>query len=270
MDEYLRLISHFGIHFLHGYPSAIAILAAHAVRRAWHPPDTLIGVLPISESLLFHQRELIQRAFGGIAVLPFYGQSEKVAIAGEVPGVPDCYEFEPLYGHVELVSDDGEAIVKPGQVGRIIATGFLSRAMPLLRYDTGDTAELVRLATYDNCQRMRVRAIRSRWGQEFLVGRNGALISIAAINVHSPVYVRMREFQFYQERAGEADVIVVPLPGYKDADIQPFIDEISSKVGASIQFRLRLSSSTATNTRGKRPFVVQRLDTRQYMTPQSE
>jgi len=261
MDRYLELIADYHVDFIHGYPSAVSMLASHAKRIGWSPPAKLIGVFPISESFLPHQRALIEEAFGGIKIMMCYGLSEKSAIAGELPDSPGVYEFEPLYGITELVNDDGFPITAIGSVGRIVSTGFVSTAMPLLRYDTGDIAELVQLPSKENCYRMRVKNIRSRWAQEFVVGRNNALISISAINIHSPVYARIQAFQFHQHTPGEVSVKVVPLPGEKKEDIEPFVSEIQAKVGESVKFSLEITDALALNKRGKRRFIIQKLDT---------
>ncbi len=270
MDDYLRLITEYKIQFIHGYPSAISILANHAKRTAWEPPASLIGVLPISESLFPYQRKTILNAFGKVAISSFYGLSEKVAIAGELATEPETYEFEPLYGYAELVNDEGETITRIGETGRIVGTGFVSQAMPLLRYDTGDSAELVRLPSRDNCHRLRVKSIRSRWGQEFIVGSNGALISMTAINIHSPVYARIQDFQFYQDTPGEATVRIIPIPGQESENIKPFIDDIQAKVGASVRFTMDLCDEIATNERGKRVFIDQRIDIDPYLSEPSD
>lgn len=264
MDGYLKQISARGIHFLHGYPSAISILARHALRTGWKPPATLGGIIAISEPLFVHQRELMQKAFPGVTITAPYGLSEKVAYASEALDLPGHYDFEPLYGYTELVDDQGTPVTEPGRTGRIVATGFLSQGMPLLRYDTGDVATLVRLPNPENIYRLRVRSIRPRRGQEFLVGRNNALISIAAINIHSPIYARIREFQFFQDTPGEAQIRVVPADGYGQKDLEPIIDEIQRKIGTTIKFRLVLSEAIGANTRGKKLFIDQRLDVGRY------
>lgn len=260
MDRYLDQICSRGIHFLHGYPSAISIFANHVLREGRRLPIAIQGIIAISESLFDHQREVILRAFPGARILCQYGQSEKVAYAAEVPGIPDLYEFEPLYGYVELVDEKGESVREAGRVARLVATGFISNGMPLLRYDTGDLAELVRLPSRENAFRLQVRSIRSRWNQEFLVGRGKSLVSIAAINIHSPIYSRIREFQFFQDRPGLAQVRVVPVDGYGVDDVRPFVEEIQEKVGSVIRFELVVRRSIGSNMRGKRPLVDQKLD----------
>lgn len=260
MDEYLQLIKDYKVRFIWGYPSAIHILAKHALRTGWRTPANLMGIFAISETLYPHQKEIIHQAFVNIKVLTSYGLSEKSAIAGELPTESGTYEFEPLYGITELVDDLGAPISEPGQAGRLIGTGFISTAMPLLRYDTGDVAEFVRAAATENCYRLRLRRIRSRWAQEFIVGSGGALISIAAINIHSPVYAKVRSFQYFQDTPGFVKVRVVPVDGYGEEHIAPFVEEIQQKVGEGVKFSLELVSELNRNLRGKQRFIDQRLD----------
>jgi len=260
IEQYLELLKRYKIRYIWGYPSAIVQIANFALANSWKPPASLKGVIPISETLYSHQRSAIAKAFQSDNILSSYGLSEKVAIAGELPGQPDVYEFEPLYGITELVDDEGASIDEIGRVGRIVGTGFISTGMPLLRYDTGDVGELVRKATRANKHRLRLKGIRSRWGQEFIVADNGALISIAAINIHSPAYSKIQQFQFYQDTPGEAKVLVVPVSGSGREDLVPFVSEIQRKVGSHVEFSLEITKTIPRSERGKQRFIDQKLD----------
>lgn len=259
MDRYLRLIEDYRINFLHGYPSAITILAAHARRQGWRPPASLLGVLPISESLFAYQREIIREAFGGVGVQPFYGLTEKVAFAGEVEGEPDVYEFEPLYGYTELVTGEGEPVTRVGETGRIVSTGFINAAMPLFRYDTNDTGTLVQRPSLENGFRLRVRGIRSRWNQDFLVGRDGELISVTAINIYHPAYPNVRTFRFVQDTPGIATLQLVPAPGTGDDELSSFVRGIQDRLGTGLVLRREILDEIPANARGKRGLIDQRL-----------
>ncbi|HEY2787281.1 MAG TPA: hypothetical protein VGJ05_20145, partial [Fimbriiglobus sp.] len=83
LPAYLDALVRFRPGYLHGYPSAIAILAEYCNRHAV-PADRLRlhAVLLGSESLYPDQRELIERAFGTRAY-SWYGHSERVILAGE-------------------------------------------------------------------------------------------------------------------------------------------------------------------------------------------
>lgn len=42
--------------------------------------------------------------------------------------------------HIEILKEDSDEHVAPGEIGRVIVTDMYSHAMPLIRYDTGDLA----------------------------------------------------------------------------------------------------------------------------------
>ena len=182
-----------------------------------------------------------------------------VMFAGEVPGEPDVYQFEPLYGVTELVDDEGRPIRDPGGQGRIVGTGLISRGMPMLRYDTGDRAVLVRPPSHDNAYRLRVRGITSRWNHEYLVTKQGSLVSIAALNIHSRAYADVQEFQFFQDTEGLAILRVVPRAGVSVEALTRLASDFQGKVGSGLRIDLETVEGIATNARGKRAFIDQRL-----------
>ena len=259
MDLYLDMIEQRGIAYLHGYPSAIEILCRHIWRRGWEPKRPIRGVFPISEPIYTYQRDVIRAALPQAVIAPFYGLSERVLFASEVEGNEDVYDFEPLYGHAELIDDNGAPVTQAGMRGRVVSTGFLSTGMPFIRYETGDTAELVQSPDEANAWRLRARAITPRRQPEFLVGAEGNLIVTPTIvPVHPSKFFGVSEFQFYQDAPGRCLIKVVPSCGEQEARL--FLEELQSRVGAAIRFELKLVAELAGNARGKRPFIDQRLD----------
>jgi phenylacetate-CoA ligase len=261
MDEYLALLHRFRVAWIHGYPSAIALLAAHAEKRGWRPPSSLRGVLPISEELLPRQRKVIRRGLGVRTIAPFYGLSEKVALAGEVPGAEDEYAFEPLYGVTELVDDDGTPLDRPGRQGRIVGTGFVSTGMPLIRYDTGDLGDLIELPSRDNGWRLRVANIVSCKPQAFLVTREGGLMTPKVLY---PENRAAREFRFVQEREGEVRLLVVPEEGVARDELEELVRAINATAAGLVVVRLEVVDELAPTARGKRRHVEQHLDLTSY------
>lgn len=114
--------------FLQGYPSALAALASLAgpCDTAWQPK----AVLYSSEPMYSHQREAIA-AFVEAPVRGLYGCAERIVSAAE------C-----THGGLHLSVIDGYV---EGQFGDAcdarpaLITGLLSRAMPLIRFELGDT-----------------------------------------------------------------------------------------------------------------------------------
>ena len=52
-----------------------------------------------------------------------------------------CGTYHPAEGHLILeILDDSDRPVRPGKMGRVVVTPLFNRAMPLVRYETGDYA----------------------------------------------------------------------------------------------------------------------------------
>ncbi len=259
MDEYLGLMTRYRIAFVHGYPSAITLLARHASRAGWRPPSTLRGVLPISEPVLPDQRRAIREGFGPIPVVPFYGLTEKVAFAGEVQGEPDVYDFEPLYGLAEIVGPDGRPLA-PGQRGRLVGTGFVSTGMPLIRYFTGDRATVVQTPSPSNCWRLRVKDIASDSQPFYLVTAEGGLTPRKGLTYNRVA----RDYQIVQREPGRATLRVVPEAGIDRRDVEAFARDVAADSGGLLTFDVEVVSEIPAGARGKRRYIEQHLDLADY------
>lgn len=263
MDEYLDLVSRYRIAFIHGYPSAIALLAQHARHVGWSAPSRLKGVLPISEQLLPSQRELFHEGFGAVSVVPFYGLTEKVAFATEAPDAAGEYSFEPLYGIAEVVDADGRP-VGSGERGRLVGTGFISMGMPLIRYYTGDLATLVETPSPGNCWRLRVKDLTPARRHEYLVTTEGGLISPTVAYTHNRV---VREFRFVQDEPGRATLLVVPLGAPSQEELEDVERRINTIAGGLFVVGIEVVGEIEPGPRGKRRFVEQHLDLSEFGVP---
>jgi phenylacetate-CoA ligase len=200
-----------GCRYIHGYPSAIAILLRYVRSNNDDFGPSVRGVFPVSEPLGEGLQTELANAFPNAMVVPFYGLTEKVAIAG----VPrnrevDGYEFHPLYGYAELLDEENQAVVTAGRPGRIVSTGLLSTGMPLIRYETGDRAILVHSENLAQNQWLTVDSIGPRRGVDVLHGKDGTEISTTGLTAHSSAYLRIQAFQFSQSAPGFATLHVVP------------------------------------------------------------
>jgi phenylacetate-CoA ligase len=259
MRGYREQICALGIRFVHGYPSAIAIFAEFLVRTGGQLPQ-VEGVFPTSERLYASQLEIIAQAFVGARIVPFYGLSEKNVFACARVDDPDVYDLDPLYGYAELLDQHGAPVTVVGERGRLVSTGLIFHGMPFIRYDTGDTAELVALPDVGNGYRLAVRGITPKHGTEFLLGSSGALIGVKGIisNLQGTAY-GIREYQFYQDTRGEVLVRIVPLAD-ETADFSAYRDLLARKMAGELRVSVEVVDHIALTGRGKRKLVEQRLD----------
>ena len=82
LGSYVEQILAFSPTYLHGYPSAIDVLAEYVLRHELTPKLQAIKAIFLgSEGVTKQQRERMKRAFGS-RVYSWYGHSERVILAG--------------------------------------------------------------------------------------------------------------------------------------------------------------------------------------------
>lgn len=130
---YIQELERFDPQIIQAYPSSVAFLAEWLNSNGnGYQGRELKGIVTSSESLSTDQQESIERAFG-VRVFDWYGQFERVAAIGTCEH--GRRHIISDYSHVELAPVDGGLF-------EIIGTGFNNKAMPLIRYRTGDFVTL--------------------------------------------------------------------------------------------------------------------------------
>jgi phenylacetate-CoA ligase len=229
------------------------------------PRRPIKGIMPVSEPLFPHQRTLIRKVLGDVPFACFYGLSEKVLFAIEVPGQDGVYDFNPLYGLAELVDAAGEPVTEPGREGRVVGTGFLSTGMPFIRYDTGDFARLVALPTPDNGQRLRVASLTPRRKPGFLVALDGSrVVTTALTSEHESFFKGIAEFQFYQDTPGHVIIRYILAADGTASDIARLVDDLETRSLNRLHYSTEAVTQIARGRDGKRAFIDQRLDFADY------
>jgi phenylacetate-CoA ligase len=262
---YLDLIDARGVQYIYGYASAIELFCRQMLHLGRAPRRPIKGIMPISEPVYDHQRRVIASALGNPPIACFYGLSEKVLFAAEVPGTAGIYEFNPLYGLAELVDHKGAPVTEVGGEGRLVGTGFLSMGMPFIRYETGDFARLVQLPTPGNGQRLRVSDLTPRRKPSFLVARDGSRVVTTDLTPENwNAMEGIAEFQFYQDQPGEVLIRYVLGEGGQPEDAARMASELESRCHRRICFKTQPVDQIATGRHGKRAFIDQRLDIARY------
>jgi len=120
------------------YASNLHFLAMHCREQGIALP-ALEHVISMGEALSGETREECHRAWGA-PVIDAYSAQEVGAIALQCPDF-ERYHVQAETIFVEVVDDRGEPC-RPGETGRVLVTPLNNFAMPLLRYEIGDHAEI--------------------------------------------------------------------------------------------------------------------------------
>ncbi|MCA9078375.1 MAG: phenylacetate--CoA ligase family protein [Planctomycetaceae bacterium] len=125
-------------HYLVTYPSALKALAQHCEEQGHHLTN-LRNIRTFGEVLDPSVRELCRRVWN-VSVADTYSTVETGFLALQ------CSDHEHLHVMSEdvlmEVLDDDDRPCQPGETGRVVVTTLNNYAMPLLRYDIGDYAEV--------------------------------------------------------------------------------------------------------------------------------
>lgn len=240
------------LRWLHGYPSLLALLARVGIDAGMSGLSDVKWITIGAENLLASQVEVIKRMFG-VAPKQHYGLAEAVANISECPA--GRLHVDEDFSVVEFVprSDGGEGY-------RIVGTTLDNRAMPLLRYDTGDIALLPDDPNERcSCGRMGrlVKAIDGR-KEDYLVLSDGSLVG--RIDHLFKDATSVTEAQVVQRKRGEAIFRIVRAEGYATKDEDALRREVTDRFGDRLGISFEYVDALPRSSRGKLRLVVSEMD----------
>jgi len=145
---------------------------------------------------------------------------------------------------------------------KIIATSYWNAAMPLVRYETGDSLMVPR--SYDDSAvadvalgRRPFLRLEGREG-EYLLTEDG--VRIIGLN-HIPRDLNnVLQLQLVQQDLGAVTINVVALPAFSKLDAGQILQQARAKIPASIEITLNVVDRLTLNAAGKAPFVLRMMN----------
>ncbi len=209
--------------YLLTYPSSAAELALAARRRGVRL-EGLAEIRTLGELLPPETREVVQEVFG-VPVKDVYSSDEAGYMALECP-VTGRYHVQSENIVLEVVRENG-APCAPGEVGRVLVTGLHSYAMPLVRYEIGDYAEMGEAGEVCACGRSLPTLNR-------IIGRARNALRTADGGRFFPAFglrgqretAKILQFQMVQKRFDLLEarlVVVAPLDAAEEAVLRKLI-----------------------------------------------
>jgi phenylacetate-CoA ligase len=249
LEHYARELARPGYAFWQGYPSSLSLVAAwiadHGFDLGAAAPR---AVFTSSESLLELQREQIARAVRA-PIGDRYGHSEFAVSAVTCP--EGRHHVDTEFCIVEIdPREETAAWVR----GEILATGFANRAMPLLRYRTGDVATLLKRAS---CPCGRQRPVLERIDgriEDYVVTPDGR--RVGRMDHVFKDALEVKEAQILQPALDRLVIRLVPRPGFDAAARAGLERELRERLGAEIALEFELVDAIPRLPNGKFRAVV--------------
>jgi phenylacetate-CoA ligase len=251
---YLEEMQRSGAPWIHGYPSMVALVAAHALEQRIEIPVRWVTLG--AENALPQQEQLIERAFG---VKPFqhYGLGEAVANVSMCP--ERSLHVDEDFAATELLPQaDGRC--------RLIGTNLSNPAFPLLRYDSGDLA----LPAQRGCGCGRPGRVLERLDgrlEDYVITKSGA--RLGRLDHVFKDMQNVREAQLRQSRAGQVSIALVRGARWSARDEAELRAEFRKRVGDELEFEIEYVEALERTGREKLRFVVSTLEQGKISAPQA-
>jgi len=170
---------------------------------------------------------------------------KKVALAVDVDA-NDMFKVFTSYGYPRSV--DGE----------LVATSFVNKALPLINYRTGDSAEIVEDDKY-----IYLKGLKGRWGKDFVYLDQNKKIPTASINLHSRIQNEILFYQIVQKEFGRLLIKVLPKSNstFSASEIQKVLENEMKKNLQDFDVIVKIvrDSEIQRSVRGKMIMLVQEL-----------
>ena len=230
-----------GFSYLHGYPSAIrdliSLLGPERCRELFSDCKVILAV---SENVYEPDVKYIESATGS-RLASFYGHSERAC-------------FAPYYKDKALWVPNALYGVSEAQKSKLIVTGFINNAMPLIRYDTDDEVNVPSDGVFKVGYGF--GRVNGRWNQDYMVGKSGQKITMTALNSHIEEFKFVRKFQFVQTIRGFCVVKIVWTDDPGGNILNKIVDEFRNKCGNELNITSQIVKDIPLSNNGKHAFII--------------
>lgn len=210
--------------------------------------NKLRGVRALGETLGSEVRAACHEAWG-VPLVDMYSAQEIGYIALQCPENENVYHVQAENLYVEIVDEEGRPC-KEGEIGRVLITTLHNFAMPLLRYEIGDYAEVGAPCT---CGRT-LPVLSSVMGRQrnMLVLPNGAKswpsLGTSALADKLPI---IRQFQFVQKSLDRIEARLVTDRQLSNDETSFFVDVLQKSMNYPFKIELKYVENIPRSKGGK-------------------
>ena len=244
LRAYVEQFNRFQPEFVRGYPSSIYIFAQFAASEGLtvHPPR---AVLSSSETLAPEMKSTIERGLQ-CPVFDWWGSNERIATACQCEQ-RELYHINAEGGHLEFLPQQDAT---GSTVYRIVGTGLINHAMPLIRYDMGDLA----IPTDRLCPCGRglpcIERILGRVNDLIVTGDQKSVPSVRFYTLFE-TYDKIRQFQVVQTAPNAVTVRLVRARELTDTDLAGLRQKLNRFLGECVAIEFEFIEEIKPEPSGK-------------------
>ncbi|OVE79713.1 hypothetical protein BVY01_01690 [bacterium I07] len=253
IHDYADLLRKYRVKLWRGHAPAMHLLASLLKEAGIHDTKPKC-ITPSGVAVQSYQREFLED-WAGVPVCDAYDLAERCTTIRQCP--EGGYHISAELGIVEILKDNC-IHAKPGQEGRIIATGLHNYAFPLIRYDTRDFA----IQSDRGCACGRtlplVESITGRV-DDYIINTQGMPIT----GLHFAFYAAkgIKIAQIVQTRLNELDLYVVTTESWNNQNQSCIIAEIKKFAGSTMKVIVHKTDKIPYQQPGKKfKFIICKIE----------
>ncbi|MDX1362812.1 MAG: CoF synthetase [Arenibacter latericius] len=179
------------------YASALDTIVKYLDRNPTNLLNTgIISVIAMSETLEDYTKSALKKIFG-CPVVSRYANIENGIIAQQTSEFQNNFMLNLGSFHIEVLDLQDDVPVKNGETGRIVITDLFNKAMPLIRYDTGDLGVLGKEENEGRTHYI-FKKIEGR-KMDMIYNTRGEILSSYVISGIMWEYTELKQYQFIQK-----------------------------------------------------------------------
>jgi phenylacetate-CoA ligase len=250
---YLRKLESFKPVAVEGFPSTLYAMAM--LLSSQNRTFPVKAAFTTSEMLHAAQRQAIERVFQ-CKVFDYYGMAERVVFATE------CEHHTGLhvnadFGIAEVLKEQNEP-ARPGERGRLVATGLHNYSMPLIRYRTSDVTAIEE-ATCSCGRAFPLMTTHAARDVDIITTPDGRLISAAVLDQLIKSMESVAESQLVQEELNRLRFCVVRGSAYKEEDMTYLVRQLKYRLGEDMKIEVEFMESLPSSPSGKFRWVTSKV-----------
>jgi phenylacetate-CoA ligase len=243
VKEYYNEIIKRQIKWLHGYPSQLSLLASLMLEENLPSLPFITHITLGAENVIGNQKDIIHKSFPSAQIRQHYGLSEGVANISE--NIQGDLVVDNDFCYVELIPISTEN----RNLCKIIGTGFCNEIFPLVRYDTGDIAEVAYLPNGE----IKILSIDGR-KEDFVILPSG--VKLGRLDHIFKNMTTIKEAQIHQRDIYHIDFNIVKGTNYTSSDEEKLFKEIRMRIDNSVYVNINYVDKIKRTKSGKLRFVI--------------
>lgn len=253
--DYYKRLHKFRASILYGYPSAM-VQFADFIRKKNLRPIKFDKIISTAERLAIDQRLTLSQEFCG-EVYNLYCTREHGCIGFEC-NKHNGFHIDTGSVYLEIIADDGKN-AQVGEIGNIVTTDLLNKAMPFIRYNIGDRGSLSIVPCECGCRFPLLSRLEGRVS-DLIYRTDGSEISgvmLIDLFIDEPLITK---FQIVQHTLKKIEIIMVVKDGFNEDCKHRIIGRMRTYLTEDVEISISLVDEIPRNPlSGKHQEVISKI-----------